>query len=189
MPPSGPTLLRAFQALIQTLNERRVDYAIIGGLAVIHHGRIRTTEDIDVLLALPQIAMAGFFEALQRRGFEVDVAIAIRDFLDAGAAIARFEHVIVDLVRPVLPMYGRAITSSVESMLAGVTVRVCAPEGLIAMKVIADRPQDQMDVRELMLAYGGRLDFEFIRREIRSVVGADDPRCERFEQFVRDVLS
>src|SRR5689334_10703587 len=65
IPASGRRLNQAFEALIATLNERRVRYAIIGGIAILQHTRVRTTDDIDALLTVPQIAMPGLFEALQ----------------------------------------------------------------------------------------------------------------------------
>ena len=57
LPPSGRTLQTTFESLVQVLDERGVRYAIIGGLATIQHTRVRTTNDIDVLLSVPQLAM------------------------------------------------------------------------------------------------------------------------------------
>lgn len=68
LPPAGPALREAFEALVSTLQQRRVRYAIIGGIALIQHTRLRTTDDIDVLLTVPQIGMPAFFEALCNRG-------------------------------------------------------------------------------------------------------------------------
>jgi hypothetical protein len=65
-PSSGPLLRQAFETLVSTLEERRVRYAIIGGLALIQHTRVRTTEDIDALVSVSQVAMPGLFEALSR---------------------------------------------------------------------------------------------------------------------------
>ena len=59
LPPSGPKLLRAFESLVSILNERKIRYAIIGGLAMLQHARVRTTDDIDALITLPQISMPG----------------------------------------------------------------------------------------------------------------------------------
>ena len=103
LPPSGPTLLRAFESLISVLNERKVRYAIIGGLAVIQHTRVRTTDDIDALLTLPQIAMPAFFESLLAGGFSVDVLKNTRELRDSGLTTFQFEDVLVDLMRPILP--------------------------------------------------------------------------------------
>src|SRR6266496_4570994 len=71
LPPSGTTLRHAFDALVSLLNQRGIDYAIIGGLAGLQHGRIRTTDDIDALVDIPQLSMPSFFEALKERGFDL----------------------------------------------------------------------------------------------------------------------
>jgi hypothetical protein len=84
LPPGGRTLEQAFEALVGTLNDRRIRYAIIGGIALIQHTRVRTTDDIDALLAVPQIQMAPLFEALAARGFALDVERATREFRDGG---------------------------------------------------------------------------------------------------------
>lgn len=63
LPPSGQALQQAFEALVAVLNQRGVRYAIIGGLAIIQHTRVRTTDDIDALLSVPQLSLPGLFEA------------------------------------------------------------------------------------------------------------------------------
>src|SRR4051794_40208680 len=73
LPPSGQTVRRAFDLLVATLNDRQIRYAIIGGMAVIQHARVRTTDDIDALLVLPQLQMAGLFEALADQGFTIEL--------------------------------------------------------------------------------------------------------------------
>ena len=104
LPPTSPMLEKAFSALISVLNERRVRYAIIGGIAILQHTRVRATEDIDALLTVPQLAMPGLFEALRERGFSVDVMANIREFRDHGLTSVRYEDVLVDLLQPVLPV-------------------------------------------------------------------------------------
>ncbi len=37
-----------FQRLVEALSERRVDYIIIGGVAMVLHGSSRTTQDFDI---------------------------------------------------------------------------------------------------------------------------------------------
>jgi hypothetical protein len=54
LPSSGPGLRAAFDALVTTLHERGVNYAIIGGLAAIQYIRVRATDGIDVVLSLPE---------------------------------------------------------------------------------------------------------------------------------------
>lgn len=185
LPPSGPTLRRAFEALVATFNARGIRYAIIGGLATIQHTRVRTTDDIDALLTLPQIAMPGFFEALKDRGFTVDVVRSIREFRDDGITAIRFADVIVDLMRPVIPAYAHVLDRAVEAQILGQSVRISSAEGLIVMKLIAMRPQDESDVQDLLSAYAGHLDLSFVRTELETFAERDDPRRVKFEAWVR----
>jgi hypothetical protein len=170
---------------VETLNKRGIRYAIIGGLALIQHTRVRTTDDIDALLTVPQVGMPPFFEALERRGFSIELERNIRELRDQGLTTLRFSDVVVDLMRPVIPTYTRVLERAVTAQVLGQTVRISSAEGLIVMKLIAMRPQDELDVRDLMAAYAGHLDLDFIRAEMETFTEAGDPRRARFEEWVR----
>lgn len=187
LPPTGQTLQRAFDALVEVLHERKVRYAIIGGLAMIQHTRVRTTDDIDALLTIPQIAMAGFFEALRARGFKIELLQNIRELRDQGLTKIEFEDVIVDLMRPLLPAYSHVLDLAVESKILGHDVRVSSAEGLIVMKLIADRPMDETDIRDLLAAYGSELDLGYVRTELGSIMEQNDPRLAKLETWIRDM--
>ncbi len=188
MPPGGQTLRQAFEALVNTLNEAGVRYAIIGGLAVIQHTRIRTTDDIDALLAVSQVAMPGLFERLQQRGFDIDLQRNIKELRDGGITAIRFADVIVDLMQPVIPAYAHVLDRAINADILGQNVRVSSAEGLIVMKLVAMRPQDETDVQDLLAAYGGRLDLDFIRGELATFTEPADPRRVRFENWVRQAV-
>lgn len=185
-PPSGPVLRKAFELLVSTFEERGIRYAIIGGLAVIQHGRVRTTEDIDALLTVPQIAMAGLFESLQARGFDVDVERNIHELRDDGTTAIRFQDVIVDLMYPLLPVYAHVLDRATDAEVYGIKTRVSSVEGLIVMKLIAMRPQDVADIRDLIRGSAGKLDAEYVRKEIDSFAGADDARRADFEKWLAE---
>jgi predicted nucleotidyltransferase len=184
LPPAGATLERAFEALVTTLHDLGVRYAIIGGVATIQHTRVRTTDDIDALVAVPQIAMPRLFETLQKRGFTVDVIRCINE-LRGGLTTIRFGEVIVDLMRPVIPAYAHVLERAIETRILGQTVRISSPEGLIVMKLIAMRPQDEADVQDLLSTFAGSLDLDYVRSELDSIADANDPRRKKFERWVR----
>ena len=186
LPPGGRTLEQAFEALVATLNDRGIRYAIIGGIALIQHTRVRTTDDIDALLAVPQIQMAPLFEALAARGFALDVERATREFRDGGMVSLRYGDVIVDLLRPVIPAYSHVLDRAVETQILGHRVRIGSAEGLIVTKLMAMRPQDESDVRDLLAAYAGRLDLDFVRAELDSFSATNDPRRAKFEAWVSE---
>lgn len=184
LPPGGQTLRRAFEALVATFNQRGVRYAIIGGVALIQYARVRTTDDIDALLSVPQVALPGLFEELRQRGFTVDLERSIRELRDEGITVIRFRDVIVDLLQPVIPAYGRVLDRAITVQIAGQTVRLCSPEGLIVTKLTAMRPQDEADIQELLATHRGALDLEFVRAELKTFTKPDDPRRAKFEAWV-----
>ncbi|MCK4422925.1 MAG: hypothetical protein KAV18_02505, partial [Candidatus Omnitrophica bacterium] len=47
---SRPPTLEDFLKLCRHLNENKVKYIVIGGMAIIQHGFVRATEDIDLLI-------------------------------------------------------------------------------------------------------------------------------------------
>lgn len=187
--PNAPAFRRAFDALVSTLNARQARYAIIGGVAVFQHTRVRTTEDIDALLNVPQIALQGLLDALGERGFTVDVPRNVRELRDEGCTSVEFEGVAVDLLRPLIPAYAHVLERATRADVFGQSAMICSAEGLIVMKLIAMRPQDEMDIRDLLDAYAGRLDVDFIRAEFDAVAPADDPRRAKFERWLREALA
>jgi predicted nucleotidyltransferase len=188
LPPTGPAMRQAFEALVSTLQQRGIRYAIIGGIAIIQHTRVRSTDDIDVLLTVSQVAMPGLFDALRDSGFAIDVPKNMLEFRDDGLTTLRFGGVLVDLMRPILPAYAHVLDRAIEAQIFGRTVPVSSAEGLIVMKLIAMRPQDESDVRDLLAAYGKRLDLAFIRTELDALCAIDDPRRARFEALVRETI-
>jgi hypothetical protein len=53
------------------------------------------------------------------------------------------------------------------------------------MKLIAMRPQDEADVQDLLAAYAGKLDFDFVRSEMETFTEANDARRIKLEEWVR----
>ncbi len=186
-PPTEPTLHRAFNALVEVLNEHQVSYAVIGGLAMIQHTRLRTTDDIDALLTLPQLRMSVFFESLRARGFNVELLKNIQEFRDHGLTTIQFENVIVDLLRPAVPAFAHVLDRAIDSHILGQRVRISSAEGLVVMKLIAFRPIDQADIQDLLAAYGNALELSFVFGELDSIMEKDDPRRLKFESWVRNI--
>src|SRR5258708_34611344 len=103
-------LLAVLDRLAQILNERQVNYALIGGLGVAVRGPIRATRDIDLLIQIPQRELSGVLDALVQGGFRLDVGQAIgtwnRDhLLDFACGPVR-----LDWLKPVLPAFEPTLT-------------------------------------------------------------------------------
>lgn len=184
LPPSSTSLMAAFHALVDTFRENQVNYAIIGGLAVIHYGRARTTSDIDALFQVPRTSLPALLEEMQRRGFHLDVHECVRELGETGFTVAEYDGVQIDLLQPVIPAYARALSRAVTVEMGRRPVRICSLEGLIITKLMAMREQDQVDIRELILAHASSLDVDFIRGELATFAPPGDPRYAKWESWL-----
>jgi len=52
------------------------------------------------------------------------------------------------------------------------------------MKLIAMRSQDEADVQDLLAAYAGKLDLDYVRKELETFTEGSDPRRAKFELWV-----
>ena len=154
---SGPGFDPA--GILRALEAHRVRYVLIGGLAVIAHGHLRATADIDIL-PNPEpanlAALAGALQALDARisgvdadllGIELDAPTLAQgaNFTLETALGALDVMQAVPGARP----YEQLDADAVSTELDGVPVRVVSLADLLALKRAADRPRDREDVAVL----------------------------------------
>ncbi len=175
-------LVAAVETLSEVFAERGIEYALLGGLATMLRGRPRFTQDVDVLLTVPQVALPGLLDELTRRGFSLNADTVIREFVQHHMTAFRFGVVRIDWLKPVLPLYAHALSAATSlPWTAGHSLRVLAPEGLIVTKMVAFRPQDQEDIRTLIVANAPELDVDLIRREWATVADGEEQRTAWLE--------
>lgn len=175
-------LVTAVETLSEVFVERGIEYALLGGIATMLRGRPRFTQDVDILLSVPQVALPGLLDELIRRGFSLDADTVIREFVQHHMTAFRFGVVRIDWLKPVLPLYAHALAAATSiPWTAGHSLRVLAAEGLIITKMVAFRPQDQEDIRTLIAANASELNVELIRREWATVADGEEQRTAWLE--------
>jgi hypothetical protein len=178
-------LIRAAEILGDTFTARSTRYAIVGGLGTLIRGRPRFTQDVDVLLDVPQVALPSLLDELARLGFQFDMATVIREYVQDNMTAFRFGSVRIDWLKPVLPLYARAIAdASPQPWTQGHTLRVATAEGLILTKMVSFRPQDQVDIETLLIANRDEIDLELIRREWAPVSVGEEARTAWLEDAI-----
>ena len=153
-----------FEAVFRALNDRGVRYLVAGGVAVVLHGHMRYTKDLDLVVDLaPQQARAAI-EALSALGLVPSVPVDAMSFADAETrqawirekdmTVLSLHHpedarlVVALFVEP--PSNFEALWSASEELpLQTTTVKVVSLDDLISMKRAAGRPRDMLDVEEL----------------------------------------
>lgn len=147
------------RALVAALQERGVEFVVIGGVAVTAHGYVRSTEDLDVVPAPDAENLERLAGAL--RDLESTLPTAedrafdpARDFsvIRRGGnvtAMTRFGGLdVVQRARGV-PSYTQLAEDAVRSELFGIPVRVCSLSRLRQMKEAQSRAQDRADLENL----------------------------------------
>ena len=177
--------VRAVDSLAEAFTARSIRYALIGGLAFILRGRPRFTRDVDFLLEVPQVVLPGLLDELVERGFELEPAAVIKQFVREHVASFSFGGRRIDWLKPVLPLYSRALAdASPLEWTNGRTVRVVTAEGLILTKMVAFRPQDQLDIETLLTANRDTIDVQLIREEWSPFAATEAERTAWLENVI-----
>ena len=153
------------EIVVRALNDAEVRYLIADGLAVVAHGYVRFTADVDLILDLAPENLARAIEVFERLRYRPRAPVPLSSFLDpaARASWAREKGMAVfSLSSPDHP--ATELDLFVESPLdfaagfararhAAVAQEVAAAfvgyDDLIALKRKADRPQDREDIERL----------------------------------------
>jgi hypothetical protein len=189
MASEGPTpsedLGRAVESLSEAFAARSTRHALIGGLATVLRGRLRYTQDVDFLVDVPQDALPGLLDDLIARGFTLDPSFVIPEYTRYHITSFLFGTVRVDWLEPILPLYARAIVdASPMEWSKGHPVLVATAEGLILTKMVAFRPQDQIDIDTLLTANRDAIDVGLIREQWSAFAASEPERTAWLEDAI-----
>ena len=158
-----------FTEPLTALADAGVDFIVVGGLATIAHGYLRTTQDVDVVIHLVPENVTKAMSALERVGYRPKVPVPAADFADPAkrrAWIAE-KHMIVfsmfhnETFRPLvdffvehpLPWEEMRDGAKLLDVGGGGLVPVCSLDHLIRLKRSAGRAKDLADIEELEALY------------------------------------
>lgn len=130
--------------LARSLNAHDVRYVLIGGFAVVAHGGVRTTKDIDLLIDADPANVARVRQALQ-----ILEDRAVDDVADEDVArysvVRVADEIVVDLMARACGIdYDEASQDAVEMWFGDVPIRVASATTLIRTKNTV-RPSDAAD--------------------------------------------
>ena len=150
------------------LNEAGVRYLVVGGLAVIAHGHVRGTVDLDLVVALDAANAQRTLDALGTLGYRPRAPVNASDFASAQSRDSwlrekgmpvfqlvspRHEETAVDLfIREPFDFAQEYAAAPRIELITGIETPVVRYETLLTMKRIANRPKDIEDIRNLELA-------------------------------------
>ena len=147
MNSSAKEIISPFERLLADLTAAGVDYAVVGGVAVIANGYVRLTEDLDILVNDGAANIRKLLDCLCAWGEGWARELKVEEFIPQEGSIRVSEEFDLDIFTR---MRGKSLEDFRPRLrcLETSTTRVLylAPEDLIFLKQGSWRDKDQLDV-------------------------------------------
>ena len=156
--------MKSIPDILRALTDSGVQFVLVGGFAVQLHGFVRTTIDLDLVLAMDDANLTKFIDVATQFGLAPIIPVSIHSLKNAKQidqwhkekgmiAFALREpqisgSVIDVLVRPEVTFDQLQVDAATVDLF-GRSIKIASIEHLLFMKRIANRPKDQIDVDAL----------------------------------------
>jgi hypothetical protein len=162
-----PAILRTLHRLITLFEENRIDYMIIGGYALPFYGRIRTTVDLDLAVAVEtQEKFNVLLNILRVADFEPTICSPNNPLI---VVVDRQEKIEFELwTKPDGIVFDEQTLRrrKKEQLSEGFSAWVVSAEDFIVTKLA--RPDrgviDEQDVKSVLVRQEGKLDWNYLEK-------------------------
>jgi hypothetical protein len=153
-----------YENVLRMLQKKNVRHAVAGGVALVLHGVVRFTADLDLIVDLEQENLRRFIQAMNELGYRPRNPVQAEDFLDS-ANRDRWKREkgmeVFSFVDPAQPMtlvdifieekipFHEIEKDLVRISAKGITIPVVSARHLKRLKRAAGRPQDLADIEAL----------------------------------------
>jgi hypothetical protein len=152
-------------AIVGALNDAHIKYLIVGGLAVVAHGYLRFTADMDVILDFREDNLRPALAALAGLGYRPLVPVPLEQFADPNIRAQWIREkglTVFSLISPDHPAttvdlfveaplpFDQAYASAVrQEVVPQVSATFVSYDDLLTLKKQAGRPKDLEDIKRL----------------------------------------
>ena len=150
--------------LLKAMEDKGIRYVVVGGVAVVLHGFVRATMDLDLVVSLDTDNARKFLDLVAGLGYRPKMPVPLEQFADPakrqewietkGMRVFSLHHSkrvqeLVDVFTnepiPFEEMYERRVRVPVE----GISINIASRKDLKVLKQAAGRPQDLQDIAAL----------------------------------------
>ncbi len=157
--------VRSVEAIVRALNDAKVRYLIVGGLAVIAHGYERLTRDVDLVIALQRENIVRGLHALEAIDYHISIPVTAEQFAEEalretwrrekGMVVLKLwsdshRRTPIDVFIYEPFDFDSEFAAAIHApVAAALTAPIVSYDALVAMKRSAGRPQDLADIADL----------------------------------------
>ena len=150
--------------LLKALEDSKIRYVVVGGVAVVLHGFVRATMDLDIVISLETSNAARFLQLAKEMGYRPKAPVPLEDFANPskrkewketkGMLVfslfhsKRVEELVDIFVEEPIPfedLYRRRVVTIVNET----PISIASREDLKTLKKVSNRPQDLQDIAAL----------------------------------------
>ena len=140
----------SFEKLLVSLVNARVDFVLVGGLAVALNGFVRATEDVDILVSRDPENLRRMLDCLSGFGEGHARELTAADFTDEEGAVRIYEDFPLDIFTRIGGFRLDDLRAHIAHEKVGdVAVPYLNVTGLVTLKSGSHREKDHLDVLAL----------------------------------------
>ena len=143
----------SFEKLLVLLADAKVDFVLVGGLAVTLQGYVRFTEDVDILIASDPANVARLLESLADYGEGFSRELTLEDFAEEEGAIRIIEAAEQCQIDIFTILSGRTYDEVIKDadsiVLNERSIHYASKASLIGWKEASAREKDRLDTLAL----------------------------------------
>jgi hypothetical protein len=154
----------SFFDIFRKFNDKGLDYVVIGGVALVMHGVVRLTADLDLMVALDHDNLRKLVDAMAELGYRPRIPEPPEALLDPDKRKFWQEEKnmeVFSFFSPDQPLalldimirepiaYQRLKSNAVVMAVGTSPVPVASIDDMIELKQISGRPQDMEDIKAL----------------------------------------
>jgi len=166
-----PAILRTLQKIIKLFDENKIDYMIIGGYALPFYGRIRTTVDLDLAVAIEtKTEFDRLLKLLRTADFEPTIRSPRNPLISAKD---RKEKIELELwTKPDGIVFDKETLKRRKkaNLSQNISALLVSPEDFIVTKLA--RPDrgvtDEQDVKSVLVRQADKLDEKYLENRAKN---------------------
>ncbi|MCM8795642.1 MAG: nucleotidyltransferase [Candidatus Omnitrophica bacterium] len=176
-----------FRASIDLVERSKVDYLIIGGVAVGVWGKPRLTEDLDLMIFIQRKNLKIVFENAKKLGFKFNEKKIIAQAKLVGVFKIFYKHFHLDFLIPSLEFEKDALKRKQKVKIFEREVFVPSKEDLLLLKIIPGRPKDIVDAEGIVDRHKNKLDIKYLETWAQKL--SDEAQDLRIYNELKRLLS
>jgi hypothetical protein len=153
-----------FKNSIELIQKSNIDYLIIGAIAVGVWGKPRVTEDLDLIIFISKKEVNSLLDNAKRLEFQFDEEVVLTQVKQKGVFKLFYDSFHLDFIIASTQLEKTALNRKIAVKIYDKEVFVPSKEDLILFKIIPGRPQDLVDIENIIIRHRDNLDVEYLKQ-------------------------